>query len=92
MDVVCDFFMGYLEIYGNMRCRMLDMLEDFMALRGIKYARLDGSTNRVRRALDIKLVGSFSPLPEVSLIYSCTSSNRKSRVSQSPPLYLSTER
>ncbi|KAI5479678.1 nucleosome remodeling complex ATPase subunit (Snf2h) [Pseudohyphozyma bogoriensis] len=35
--------------------RMLDILEDFMSLRGIKYARLDGSTSRPRRALDIKL-------------------------------------
>ncbi|KZT67879.1 hypothetical protein DAEQUDRAFT_766836 [Daedalea quercina L-15889] len=34
---------------------MLDLLEDFMALRGIPYARLDGSTTRARRALDIKL-------------------------------------
>ncbi|GBE87288.1 ISWI chromatin-remodeling complex ATPase ISW2 [Sparassis crispa] len=34
---------------------MLDLLEDFMALRSIPYARLDGSTTRPRRALDIKL-------------------------------------
>ena len=34
---------------------MLDLLEDFMALREIRYARLDGSTSRARRALDIKL-------------------------------------
>jgi SWI/SNF-related matrix-associated actin-dependent regulator of chromatin subfamily A member 5 len=34
---------------------MLDILEDFMQLRGFKYARLDGSTSRPRRALDIKL-------------------------------------
>jgi SWI/SNF-related matrix-associated actin-dependent regulator of chromatin subfamily A member 5 len=38
---------------------MLDLLEDFMALRSIQYVRLDGSTSRPRRALDIKLVGSF---------------------------------
>lgn len=36
--------------------RMLDVLEDMMHLRDIKYARLDGSTLRPRRALDIKLV------------------------------------
>ena len=36
--------------------RMLDMLEDFLAFRSIPYARLDGSTNRPRRTLDIKLV------------------------------------
>ncbi|EMD31265.1 hypothetical protein CERSUDRAFT_145421 [Gelatoporia subvermispora B] len=35
---------------------MLDLLEDFMALRRIRYARLDGSTTRPRRALDIRLV------------------------------------
>lgn len=35
---------------------MLDLLEDFMELRGIPYARLDGSTTRPRRTLDIKLV------------------------------------
>ncbi|CAL1715435.1 unnamed protein product [Somion occarium] len=34
---------------------MLDLLEDFMALRDIPYARLDGSTTRPRRTLDIKL-------------------------------------
>ncbi|KAG5635038.1 hypothetical protein H0H81_012634 [Sphagnurus paluster] len=34
---------------------MLDLLEDFMALRSIPYARLDGQTPRPRRALDIKL-------------------------------------
>ncbi|KAG9310832.1 P-loop containing nucleoside triphosphate hydrolase protein [Chiua virens] len=36
-------------------CSMLDLLEDFMELRHIPYARLDGSTNRPRRTLDIKL-------------------------------------
>lgn len=35
---------------------MLDLLEDFMELRGIPYARLDGGTTRPRRTLDIKLV------------------------------------
>ncbi|GJJ09319.1 hypothetical protein Clacol_003541 [Clathrus columnatus] len=34
---------------------MLDMLEDYMALREIKYARLDGSVSRPRRTLDIRL-------------------------------------
>ncbi|KAF9219876.1 hypothetical protein BS17DRAFT_371007 [Gyrodon lividus] len=34
---------------------MLDMLEDFMDLRAIPYARLDGGTTRPRRTLDIKL-------------------------------------
>ncbi|KAI0685348.1 P-loop containing nucleoside triphosphate hydrolase protein [Cytidiella melzeri] len=34
---------------------MLDLLEDFMALRSIPYVRLDGSTPRPRRTLNIKL-------------------------------------
>ncbi|RDB18237.1 putative global transcription activator SNF2L1 [Hypsizygus marmoreus] len=34
---------------------MLDILEDLMVLRSIPFARLDGSTSRPRRALDIKL-------------------------------------
>ncbi|KAF9531634.1 P-loop containing nucleoside triphosphate hydrolase protein [Crepidotus variabilis] len=34
---------------------MLDVMEDFMHLRNIPYARLDGSTPRPRRTLDIKL-------------------------------------
>ncbi|KAG5642277.1 hypothetical protein DXG03_003054 [Asterophora parasitica] len=34
---------------------MLDLLEDFMNLRSIPYARLDGSTPRPRRALNIRL-------------------------------------
>ncbi|KAF8126339.1 P-loop containing nucleoside triphosphate hydrolase protein [Boletus edulis] len=34
---------------------MLDLLEDFMELRSIPYARLDGATTRPRRTLDIKL-------------------------------------
>ncbi|KAH8924965.1 hypothetical protein BT69DRAFT_1260872 [Atractiella rhizophila] len=34
---------------------MLDYVEDFLALRGISHARLDGSTPRARRTLDMKL-------------------------------------
>jgi SWI/SNF-related matrix-associated actin-dependent regulator of chromatin subfamily A member 5 len=40
----------------TLETRMLDILEDFMTLRGITFARLDGSTPRPRRSLDIKLV------------------------------------
>ena len=32
---------------------MLDILSDYLALRGYQYARLDGSTNRVQRSIDI---------------------------------------
>ncbi|KAM0751509.1 hypothetical protein T439DRAFT_379628 [Meredithblackwellia eburnea MCA 4105] len=35
--------------------RILDILEDFMTLRGIKYGRLDGGTARPRRTLEMKL-------------------------------------
>lgn len=35
--------------------RMLDICEDYFMYRGWKYARLDGSTTRPRRALDIRL-------------------------------------
>lgn len=35
---------------------MLNLLEDYMELRSIPYARLDGGTTRPRRNLDIKLV------------------------------------
>ncbi|KIY73274.1 hypothetical protein CYLTODRAFT_485710 [Cylindrobasidium torrendii FP15055 ss-10] len=34
---------------------MLNLIEDFMNLRGVKYARLDGSTLRPRRTVDIRL-------------------------------------
>ena len=56
MDEVsgCGLWMNILFHYANVR--MLDLLEDFMALREIPYARLDGSTTRPRRTWDIKLV------------------------------------
>ncbi|KAJ7455925.1 P-loop containing nucleoside triphosphate hydrolase protein [Mycena galericulata] len=34
---------------------MLDLLEDFMALRGIAYLRLDGSVSRARRSMVIRM-------------------------------------
>ena len=40
---------------------MLDLVEDFMGLRKIPYARLDGSTRRPRRNLDIRLVSEIRP-------------------------------
>ncbi|KIK50982.1 hypothetical protein GYMLUDRAFT_208922 [Collybiopsis luxurians FD-317 M1] len=47
---------------------MLDVLEDMMSLRNIKYARLDGSTPRPRRALDIKLFQHEKSVIQVYLI------------------------
>lgn len=35
--------------------KMLELLEEFMQLRNIPYAKLEGSTSRARRVLDIKL-------------------------------------
>lgn len=34
---------------------MLDLVEDYLNLRDIPHARLDGSTSRPRRTLDIKI-------------------------------------
>lgn len=34
---------------------MLDIIEDYLNMRGYKYRRLDGSTNRVQRRIDISL-------------------------------------
>ena len=51
---------------------MLDLLEDFMELRGIAYARLDGSVPRPRRNLDIRLVSCHDdPSVDVSLTRVC---------------------
>ena len=33
---------------------MLDILDDYCRFRGYEYARLDGSTNRVQRAIDVR--------------------------------------
>ena len=64
---------------------MLDLLEDFLALRSIAYARLDGSTPRPRRTLDVKLVRHpfFSVLAPTLTHYEPDSSSKKCRVSYS---------
>ncbi|GAA5887357.1 hypothetical protein JCM6882_002504 [Rhodosporidiobolus microsporus] len=48
--------------------RMLDILEDYMTLRGFTYARLDGGTTRPRRALDIRLFQQQNSPYQVFLI------------------------
>ncbi|THU84851.1 hypothetical protein K435DRAFT_970985 [Dendrothele bispora CBS 962.96] len=48
--------------------KMLDMLEDMMHLRSIEYARLDGTTSRPRRTLDIKLFQHEKSTIQVYLI------------------------
>jgi hypothetical protein len=58
---------------------MLDILEDFMALRDIPYARLDGQTTRPRRTFDIKLVSCFDGdaiIHRLTDIHHTSSSNR----------------
>jgi hypothetical protein len=62
---------------------MLDLLEDFMELRSIPYARLDGSTSRPRRTLDIKLVRDPTmqhTLPALTSESIACSSNRRNLV------------
>lgn len=34
--------------------QMLDILEDYIRMRNWKYKRLDGSTNRIQRMIDIQ--------------------------------------
>ncbi|KAG1680939.1 hypothetical protein FOA52_009898 [Chlamydomonas sp. UWO 241] len=34
---------------------MLDVIEDYLIMRGYKYRRLDGSTNRIQRMIDIEM-------------------------------------
>ncbi|BGP46565.1 hypothetical protein JCM10450v2_002412 [Rhodotorula kratochvilovae] len=48
--------------------RMLDILEDHLSLRSYKYARLDGSTSRPRRALDIRLFQQDDSALQIYLI------------------------
>jgi hypothetical protein len=48
--------------------RMLDVVEDYCELRGVKYGRLDGSTPRSRRSLEIKLVSLFGRSDRLLLI------------------------
>ncbi|KAI9017750.1 SNF2 family N-terminal domain-containing protein [Gaertneriomyces semiglobifer] len=48
--------------------RALDIIEDFLAYRGIRYGRLDGGTSRVRRNLDIRLFNHPDSPYEVFLI------------------------
>ena len=58
---------------------MLDLLEDFMVLRKIAYARLDGSKTRPRRNLDIRLVSNMR-LIHAHLVTLLPSSNKRNRV------------
>ncbi len=41
---------------------MLDIIEDYLIFRGYKYRRLDGSTNRIQRMIDIEVRGGGLPL------------------------------
>ena len=50
---------------------MLDILADFLHLRGHQYARLDGSTNRVQRSIDIAAFNRPNSHICISSEYSC---------------------
>lgn len=72
MDEVCPVEFQQVPFSDGPSYSMLDLLEDFMELRGIPYARLDGSTTRPRRTLDIKLVrvnytARYLPSPHLSV-------------------------
>jgi SNF2 family DNA or RNA helicase len=44
--------------------RMLDIISDYLDMRGYRHARLDGSTNRVMREVGINLFNKpLSPSP-----------------------------
>ncbi len=45
---------GHRVLLFSLFTRVLDLLEDFFAWKGYKSLRLDGSTNRVRRGVDIR--------------------------------------
>ena len=45
---------GHRVLLFSLFTRVLDLLEDFFAFKGWSYLRLDGSTNRVRRSVDIR--------------------------------------
>ena len=40
----------------------LDLLEHFLGIRGHKFCRLDGSTNRVQRQVDINAFNMVRPI------------------------------
>lgn len=44
---------GHRVVLFSQFTSMLDILQDFLTLRGYTFARLDGSTNRVQRSIDI---------------------------------------
>ena len=44
---------GHRVVLFSQFTSMLDILSDFLTLRGYQFARLDGSTNRVQRSIDI---------------------------------------
>jgi hypothetical protein len=78
MDKVCVLLCDYYWFLTG-GTSMLDLLEDFMQLRKLPYARLDGSTNRPRRNLDIRLVSNVR-LIDVTHSNCPPSSNKRNRV------------
>jgi len=59
------FSRGHRVVLFSQFNMMLDIIEDYCLLRGFKYLRLDGSTNRIQRRIDMALFnksGSDIPL------------------------------
>ena len=61
---------GHRVVLFSQFTRMLDILEDFVVLRGYSYCRLDGQTNRVQRSIDIAAFNRPEVSPyEIRLLY-----------------------
>ncbi|GFH13582.1 uncharacterized protein HaLaN_09500 [Haematococcus lacustris] len=61
---------GHRVVLFSQFSRMLDILEDYIHLRGWKYKRLDGSTNRIQRMIDIQQFNK--PNSDVFMYILCT--------------------
>jgi len=44
---------GHRAVIFSQFTRHLDIIDDLLRMRGYRFCRLDGSTNRVQRAVDI---------------------------------------
>lgn len=45
---------GHRVVLFSQFTRMLDILEDYLQRKGYSYRRLDGSTNRIQRMIDLE--------------------------------------
>ena len=44
---------GHRAVIFSQFTMVLDVLEDYLKMKGVKFCRLDGSTNRVQRTVDV---------------------------------------